>query len=1184
MAESSLDRGPRVQMPAPQYRAKSRFLLEVSMPYPGSGQEEVSSPAYKKDSSSPPDPKPEDSSSSDPVRDCCGSKKGGRRLVVCIDGTSNQFGDKNTNVIELYRLIQKKEGDNQLTYYDSGIGTYARPSSKGLSHYKRVVEHKFDLAFAWNFEHILLGAYRWLSENYRDGDCIFLFGFSRGAYQVRTLSAMIRKVGLIHRGNEAQIPFAYELYADPKSDTASPAGVPEDPDASIPRDSSPAKTFKGTFSREVKVHFVGAWDTVSSIGVVRDHRKLLPETTDGMKHVCFFRHALALDERRVKFLPEYANGGAGPSKSQSETVSGSSPHTKEVWFAGTHSDVGGGNIENKDLNNTRPSLRWMFSEASAAGLHFHPFSRKIGDVDVIQVGTESLTLGWRLLEHLPVRRLTYGDGSADTRWKENLPWILIEFTIWPLWILSFIPWFLWKLLLMFTGAAQVTGAEGQGTAEQQWANDTISWPPHRGRGRVIQDGQKIHTSVWRLKNLDTPSASDTATTSSTSAIRSESSARSETQSKYTPRAYLPIEADFWKKISWKPTASEMDEWKRWREVDFYESVEDLVQQYIKHPAADLDDDAQRTQLAMMRIHANSEEVRKELLNELLRLLKIVKDISVDILCSVVEILTGTKTDVPPLELWLDMLRHLNDAATDDQLQIIRRFMEGLTDGPYNNLLDLFKEYINYEDRVESDDRQKNQLTVMEFYARLADTRRVLIDRLVEHLQLGKSGEDAACTPVNGSIICGIFSVILKRSPPGRSNEALGRYRTVHSQVLRHLGNSANQEDLQVVNQFLLQFTDPVWQVLLGHQGTVESVAFFPDSEHVVSSSLDKTIRVWNTNTGQVVGKPFEGHSHWVRSIAVSPDGAYIASGSHDTTIRIWDAKTGQTVGKPLTGHSKPIRSVAFSPDGERVISGSEDNTLRVWDAKTGETVGAPMTGHKGKVYCVAYSRDGTRVISSSADATIRIWDVTTGQTGTKSVKVPGNPRSVAFSPDGRCFVFSSGPMIALCDAETGALVGDPFKGHTREVNCVAFSRDGKRVVSGSDDCTVRVWDLATKHMVGSPYKGHTNMVWSVAFSSDGQHIVSSSADHTVRVWDVPEQQQQPPSPPQQEPPRSPSPTAQALDTEVALSPEQEPLPPPPPPPIEPPRRLSLERNVQDRDTEDAPSSKPIRANRAGTLR
>ncbi|EDR04472.1 uncharacterized protein LACBIDRAFT_304572 [Laccaria bicolor S238N-H82] len=302
------------------------------------------------------------------IKPLCKHKIGGRNLIVCIDGTANQFGDKNTNVIELYHRILKEVKDNQKTWYNSGIGTYARPSWKSFKFYRQVLSHKIDLAIAWNFERTVLGAYRWLSDNYEPGDCIFLFGaleqyviclsvdaegstgFSRGAFQVRVLSAMIDKVGLIHKGNEMQIPFAYELYADPKSDDeelspVTQAGSP--PEKKLK--SSAAERFKRTFSNKVRVHFVGAWDTVSSIGIARE-KKMLLGTVDRMKHVCFFRHALALDERRVKFLPEYAYGGSVTGEttqyiSPSDGVDHSKgmdkvhPQTLEVWFAGTHSDI-----------------------------------------------------------------------------------------------------------------------------------------------------------------------------------------------------------------------------------------------------------------------------------------------------------------------------------------------------------------------------------------------------------------------------------------------------------------------------------------------------------------------------------------------------------------------------------------------------------------------------------------------------------------------------------------------------------------------------------------------------------------------------------------------------------------------------------------------------------------------------
>jgi len=113
---------------------------------------------------------------------------------------------------------------------------------------------------------------------------------------------------------------------------------------------------------------------------------------------------------------------------------------------------------------------------------------------------------------------------------------------------------------------------------------------------------------------------------------------------------------------------------------------------------------------------------------------------------------------------------------------------------------------------------------------------------------------------------------------------------------------------------------------------VSSVAYSPDGQHIISGSFDKTIRIWNAETGSAVGKPLEGHTGWVSSVAYSPDGQHIVSGSGDETIRIWNAGTGSAVGKPLEGHTDSVSSVAYSPDGQHIISGCSDRAIHLWDS------------------------------------------------------------------------------------------------------------------------------------------------------------------------------------------------------------------------------------------------------------
>jgi WD40 repeat protein len=122
------------------------------------------------------------------------------------------------------------------------------------------------------------------------------------------------------------------------------------------------------------------------------------------------------------------------------------------------------------------------------------------------------------------------------------------------------------------------------------------------------------------------------------------------------------------------------------------------------------------------------------------------------------------------------------------------------------------------------------------------------------------------------------------------------------------------------------------------------MSYSPNGYHIVTGSDDKTIRIWDAETGAAVGEPLKGHTLGVWSVAYSPDGRHIISGSDDSTIRIWDAETGAAVGKPLEGHTNGVLSVAYSPDGRHIISGSDDSTIRIWDAETGAVVGAPLRG------------------------------------------------------------------------------------------------------------------------------------------------------------------------------------------------------------------------------------------------
>ena len=187
------------------------------------------------------------------------------------------------------------------------------------------------------------------------------------------------------------------------------------------------------------------------------------------------------------------------------------------------------------------------------------------------------------------------------------------------------------------------------------------------------------------------------------------------------------------------------------------------------------------------------------------------------------------------------------------------------------------------------------------------------------------------------------------------------------------------------------------------------------------------------------------------------------------------------VEKNLLLHEDAVFSVAYSPDGKSIVSGCEDNTLQIWNARTGEPIGArlgnPSTKDVGsEVTSVAFSPDGQRIVSGYADNTVQLWNAITG--------VPlGNP-------------------LVHGDATSSQLIFDQTVTAYNSVNSVAFSPDGKYIISGSGDNTVRVWDANTGKSVYKPLQGHTNPVYSVAYSPDGKYIVSGGPDTTILIWDA----------------------------------------------------------------------------------
>lgn len=254
---------------------------------------------------------------------------------------------------------------------------------------------------------------------------------------------------------------------------------------------------------------------------------------------------------------------------------------------------------------------------------------------------------------------------------------------------------------------------------------------------------------------------------------------------------------------------------------------------------------------------------------------------------------------------------------------------------------------------------------------------------------------------------------------------LGRRRDLNAGAWLHLLSQPQESDARI-------------RSLVGHTEGILVLAVSPDGTRIASGSDDGTVKFWDASTGRRV-VTIKAHKFSVNAIAYSPDGTRIVSGSgcypehevreQDNVLRIWDAASGKGIAT-LTGHRNVVRAVAYAPDGSRIISGSDDRTVRVWDAVRGEELAA-FLGHKDAVLAVAYSPDGTRIVSGSREGSVRVWD-----SGTFV-----EPSTFRHAP--------SGVALAAVD------------GHGAGVLAVAYSPAGTRIVSGSADNTLRLWEAAT---------------------------------------------------------------------------------------------------------------------------
>ncbi|MGI6458328.1 MAG: WD40 repeat domain-containing protein [bacterium] len=356
-----------------------------------------------------------------------------------------------------------------------------------------------------------------------------------------------------------------------------------------------------------------------------------------------------------------------------------------------------------------------------------------------------------------------------------------------------------------------------------------------------------------------------------------------------------------------------------------------------------------------------------------------------------------------------------------------------------------------------------------------------------------------------------------------------------SRILTGGLNSAKLWDAET-GQELYTFT--------GQAMNISSVSFSSDGRYALMTNngviwdVDNTAIILDLESGEIV-HTFSGEMYIVMTAVFTPDETMILTAGDNA--QLWDIET-ETIIRTFSGHTVGVASAAISPDGSRILTGSWDNTARLWDAATGQVL-FTITGHKHDVNAVAFSPDGTMFLTGGWDGTVRLWNTATGEeirvfahesTGMESgillkrnsmasptvrsteYALPGTKhpatvrplaghedwiRSVAFSKDGTKILSGSDDNTAkLWDALSGEVLMT-FSGHADWVKSVAFSPDENTVLTGSDDGTARLWDIHTGEEL-VVFTGHQHFVESVAFSPDGKKILTGSSDATAKLWDA----------------------------------------------------------------------------------
>ncbi|KAJ1921140.1 cross-pathway control WD-repeat protein cpc2 [Tieghemiomyces parasiticus] len=302
--------------------------------------------------------------------------------------------------------------------------------------------------------------------------------------------------------------------------------------------------------------------------------------------------------------------------------------------------------------------------------------------------------------------------------------------------------------------------------------------------------------------------------------------------------------------------------------------------------------------------------------------------------------------------------------------------------------------------------------------------------------------------------------------------------------------------------------------LRGHSGWVTAIATTSENpDMLISASRDKTLIIWHLSRDEsnfgYARRALVGHDHIVQDLAISLDGQFALSASWDKTLRLWDLQTGNTT-RRFVGHTNDVLSVSFSPDNRQIVSGSRDKSIKLWNTLGECKFNITQDGHTEWVSCVRFSpnSESSLIVSCGWDKLVKVWDLTKCKLRTNHIGHTGYINTVTISPDGSlCASGGKDGIVMLWDLNDGKHLYSLEANDT--INALVFSPNRYWLCAATDSC-IKIWDLESKSVVcelapefiETGKKSSAPQCISLAWSADGTILFSGYTDDVIRVWQV----------------------------------------------------------------------------------